>query len=109
MTLKLGTQQKGLEPYKVCINDDPGLTLTYFTTRSTLFIYMIVCFNIGKVRPHFQTSSPQKPLDQLKSDFDVGHLCLVGTKAHIISSGLMTQMAVMPIYGKKTFKISPEP
>ena len=25
------------EPYNVCINDDPGLTLT-FTTRSTLFI-----------------------------------------------------------------------
>ena len=23
-------------PYKVCSNDDPGLTLTYFTARSTL-------------------------------------------------------------------------
>ena len=36
MTLKPGTQQKGLEPYNVCINDDPGLTLTCFTTRLTL-------------------------------------------------------------------------
>ena len=33
MTLKPGT----LEPYKVYINDDPGLTLVYFITRSTLF------------------------------------------------------------------------
>ena len=38
MTLKLDTQQKGLEPNKNYLNDDPGLTLTYFTTRSTLFI-----------------------------------------------------------------------
>ena len=35
MTLKLGTQQKGLEPYKSYINGDPGLILTYFTTRSS--------------------------------------------------------------------------
>ena len=35
MSLKLGIQQKGLEPLKTYINDDPGLTLTYFTTRST--------------------------------------------------------------------------
>ena len=38
MTLKLGTQKKGLKPYQVYINDDPGLTLTYFTRRSTFFI-----------------------------------------------------------------------
>ena len=36
MTLKLGTKQNRLEPYKIYIND-PGLTLMYFT-RSTLFI-----------------------------------------------------------------------
>ena len=36
MTLKLGKKQKGLEPYKSYINDDPGLTLTYFTARSNL-------------------------------------------------------------------------
>ena len=35
MTLKLGRKQKGLKPYKTYINDDPGLTLTYFT-RSNL-------------------------------------------------------------------------
>ena len=38
MTLKHGTQQNGLESYKVYINYDPRLALTYFTTRSALFI-----------------------------------------------------------------------
>ena len=40
MTLKLGRKQKGLEPYKSCINDDPVLTLTYFTTRLSLVPYV---------------------------------------------------------------------
>ena len=31
MILKLGMLLWGLRLYKVCINDDPGLTLTYFT------------------------------------------------------------------------------
>ena len=39
MTMKLCTQQKGLEPHKSFINDDPRLTLTYYTARSALFIY----------------------------------------------------------------------
>ena len=30
MTLKLGKEQKGLEPYRSYMNDDPWLTLTYF-------------------------------------------------------------------------------
>ena len=34
MILKLGMQHPGLEVYKVYINDDTGLTLTYFTARS---------------------------------------------------------------------------
>ena len=37
MTLKLNRQQKGLDPYKSYINDDPGLTLTYFMARLNLF------------------------------------------------------------------------
>ena len=36
MILKLGMQHWGLKPYEVFINDDPGLTLTYFTARSNL-------------------------------------------------------------------------
>ena len=34
MILKLGMQHQGLKLYKVYVNDDPGLTLTYFTARS---------------------------------------------------------------------------
>ena len=36
MTFKLGMQHRVLEYYEVCSNDDPGLTLTYFTARSNL-------------------------------------------------------------------------
>ena len=36
MILKLGTDHQGLNVYKVYINDDAGLTLTYFTARSKL-------------------------------------------------------------------------
>ena len=34
MILKFGMQHWGLKLFKVCLNDDPGLTLTYFTLRS---------------------------------------------------------------------------
>ena len=36
MILKLGMQHRGIKLYKVYINGDPGLTLTYFTARSNL-------------------------------------------------------------------------
>ena len=35
MILKLGMKHQGKELYIVCINHDPGMTLTYFTARST--------------------------------------------------------------------------
>ena len=35
MILKLGMKHQARELYKVCINHDPGMTLTYFTARST--------------------------------------------------------------------------
>ena len=31
--LKLGTKHLGMEVYKICINHDPVMTLTYFTAR----------------------------------------------------------------------------
>ena len=34
--LKLWMHRLGLEGYKVYINEDPGMTLTYFTPRSNL-------------------------------------------------------------------------
>ena len=42
MTLKLGRKQKGLEPYKFFIDDDPGLTMTYLQQGQiwTLSIWM---------------------------------------------------------------------
>ena len=35
MILKLGMKHLGMELYQVYINHDPGMTLTYFTARST--------------------------------------------------------------------------
>ena len=32
MILKLGMKHQGIELYKVYMNHDPGMTLTYFTT-----------------------------------------------------------------------------
>ena len=46
MILKLGLQHRGLKLYKVYINDDPGLTFTYFTAMSKLVAYT---FEWGKV------------------------------------------------------------
>ena len=42
MTLKLDMKHQVLEYYQDCSNDDPGLTMTYFTTRSTLEPYAFV-------------------------------------------------------------------
>ena len=42
MTCKLGMQHRVLEYYQVCLNDDPGLTFTYFTTRSNLVPYAFI-------------------------------------------------------------------
>ena len=42
MTLKLGVQHLVLEYYQDYSNDDPGLTLTYFTARSNLVPYAFV-------------------------------------------------------------------
>ena len=42
MTLKLSMHHRLLEYYQVCSNDDPGLTLTYFTARSNLVPYAFV-------------------------------------------------------------------
>ena len=42
MTLKVGMQHWVFAYYQVCLNDDPGLTLTYFTARSNLVPYAFV-------------------------------------------------------------------
>ena len=44
--LKLGMRLQAMESYKVCINHDPGMTLTYFKARST---YVRNAFERGKL------------------------------------------------------------
>ena len=46
MILKLGMYHRGFKRYKAYINDDPGLTLTYFTARSNWVAYT---FEWGKL------------------------------------------------------------
>ena len=42
MTLKLGMQHRVLKYYQIPSNEDPWLTLTYFTARSNLVPYAFV-------------------------------------------------------------------
>ena len=42
MTLKLSMHHRVLEYCQACSNDDPGLTLTYFTIRSNMVLYIFV-------------------------------------------------------------------
>ena len=46
MILKLGMQHQFLKLYKVYINNDPGLTLTYFTALSN---WVTFTFELGKL------------------------------------------------------------
>ena len=56
--------------------------------------------NIHVYYHKIQTSSPLKPLSQLKPNFMDG-----GTNVYINNLGHMTKMVTMPIYGKKCSKI----
>ena len=42
MTLIVCVQHRVLKYFQVCSNDDPELTLTYFTARSNLIPYAFV-------------------------------------------------------------------
>ena len=58
MILKLGMYHQGLKLYKDNINDDPGLTLTYFTARSNWVTYP---FEWGKLlHSHFMGETCSK-------------------------------------------------
>ena len=48
MILKLGVKHLGMELYKVYINHDPGMTLTYFTARSISVSHAFEGEKIGK-------------------------------------------------------------
>ena len=48
MILKLGMKHQTMEPYKVCINHDPGMTLTFFTARANEVAHAFEWEKIGK-------------------------------------------------------------
>ena len=54
MTLKVGMQHRVLEYSQVCSNDDPEMTLSYFTARSNLVHYAFVWDN-GKTMDFSET------------------------------------------------------
>ena len=54
MTLNPRMHHRVLKYYQVCSNDDPGLTLTYFTARSNLVLYAFV-WEIGKTMDFSET------------------------------------------------------
>ena len=65
MILKLGMKHQGMEFYKVCINHDHVMTLTYFTARSTQVAY---AFEWGKiVLLSFEGKTVRKWANGLKS------------------------------------------
>ena len=59
MILKLGMKHQGIEVYRICINHDPGMTLTYFMARSTKVTYafewgkLLKCYLKGKTCSKF--------------------------------------------------------
>ena len=59
MALKLGMKHQAMELYKVCINPDPGMTLTILR------------------QGQLQRSSSLKPLGQSKSNF-IESICMKG-------------------------------
>ena len=54
MTLKLSMHHRVLEYYQVCSNDDPVLTLTYFTAKSNMVLYIVV-WEKGKTMDFLET------------------------------------------------------
>ena len=102
MILKLGMQH-GFKLYKVDINDDPELTLTYFTARSNWAANTNILYDHHVYDHHFQRSS-LKPLGQSKPNF---MWSLLGKGERKNGPGHMTKMAAMPIYGKNLQKSSP--
>ena len=64
MILKLGIKHQAMELYKVYINRDPWVTLTYFTARSTLVAH---AFEWGKLlKCHLKGKTCSKLANGLK-------------------------------------------
>ena len=64
MILKLGMEHQREELFKVNINHDLGMTLTYFTARSNIAAY---AFEWGKfLKGHFKGKTNRKWVNGLK-------------------------------------------
>ena len=87
MTLKFGMQHQVLEYYQVGSNDDPELTLTYFTGRSNLVPYAFV-WEKGKTMDFSETIviCDLKPALDDRSD-----------KKFLLTSKLCPLVAVCPL------------
>ena len=59
MNLKVSMQHRVLEYFQICSNDDPELTLTYFTARSNLIPYAFV-WEKGKIMDFSETMNYNK-------------------------------------------------
>ena len=57
MILKLGMKHYEMEVYKICINHDTGMTLTYLTARSTQMAHAFECRKLLKCHLKDKTCS----------------------------------------------------
>ena len=62
MILKLGKKHLGIELYKVYINHDPGMTLTYFTARSTVMYDSYLSKDVHSVLVNFPREYAQESM-----------------------------------------------
>ena len=97
-------QHRVPEYYQVCSNNDPGLTLMYYTAKSNLVPYAFV-WEKGKKVYSLETAKRIGAKFCLYPPWDEG------TKVCSIRPGHMTSMAAMPIYGEnplKSFSLEPK-
>ena len=82
MMLKLGMDHQGLKINKVYINDEPGLTLTFFTAfLSKLLIVLQTNSNVSVYRtigPLVYGIIPP-PMKAISRNTSWGYMCLSGT------------------------------
>ena len=65
MILKLSMKHQGEELYKLYINHDTGMTLTYFTARSTWFTYAFEWGKVGKMSFNCRKLAGNEQMDRI--------------------------------------------
>ena len=93
MILKLGMQHQGFKFYKVFINGDPGLTVTYFMARSNLVACAFECEKLlqsnlwEKLAANDQIN---RKITFLKKKIDHRVLCAPATGLYTLFSNIFT-------------------